>query len=128
MKRLPSLVLALAALALFGATILVQGAQADGPLTRRAVVPLIANDEGPAPTAVPLATATPTRTTAAATSTPTATSTATPTPTTAPAPTATPTQQSSGGRTGAVCNDGTTSSATGSGACSHHGGVAYWTY
>ena len=31
-------------------------------------------------------------------------------------------------RTGAVCNDGTTSTATGSGACSHHGGVKYWTY
>lgn len=33
-----------------------------------------------------------------------------------------------GGRTGAICNDGWRSSATGSGACSHHGGVAYWTY
>lgn len=31
-----------------------------------------------------------------------------------------------GGRTGAVCQDGWNSSATGSGACSHHGGVAYW--
>ena len=31
-------------------------------------------------------------------------------------------------RTGAVCNDGWRSSATGSGACSWHGGVAYWTY
>ena len=29
-------------------------------------------------------------------------------------------------RTGAVCNDGTSSTATGRGACSHHGGVAYW--
>lgn len=29
-------------------------------------------------------------------------------------------------RTGAVCNDGTTSTATGSGACSHHGGVKRW--
>ena len=28
---------------------------------------------------------------------------------------------------GATCNDGTTSSATGSGACSSHGGVATWT-
>ena len=28
---------------------------------------------------------------------------------------------------GATCNDGTTSSATGSGACSSHGGVAIWT-
>jgi hypothetical protein len=31
-------------------------------------------------------------------------------------------------RTGAVCNDGWKSSATGSGACSHHDGVKYWTY
>ncbi|WP_230466806.1 DUF3761 domain-containing protein [Faecalibacter macacae] len=29
-------------------------------------------------------------------------------------------------RSGAICNDGTQSSATGRGACSHHGGVAYW--
>lgn len=29
-------------------------------------------------------------------------------------------------RTGAKCKDGTTSSATGRGACSHHGGVSYW--
>lgn len=29
-------------------------------------------------------------------------------------------------RTGAVCNDGTTSTATGSGACSHHQGVDHW--
>jgi hypothetical protein len=33
-----------------------------------------------------------------------------------------------GGRTGAICRDGWSSSATGSGACSYHGGVAYWTY
>jgi len=31
-------------------------------------------------------------------------------------------------RIGAVCNDGTTSKATGSGACSHHGGVSCWQY
>jgi hypothetical protein len=31
-------------------------------------------------------------------------------------------------RIGAVCNDGTTSKATGSGACSHHGGVNCWQY
>lgn len=31
-------------------------------------------------------------------------------------------------RVGAVCNDGTTSKATGSGACSHHGGVSCWQY
>ena len=33
---------------------------------------------------------------------------------------------SKGRRIGARCNDGTRSSATGSGACSHHGGVDYW--
>jgi hypothetical protein len=32
----------------------------------------------------------------------------------------------SGIRTGAVCRDGWTSAATGQGACSSHGGVAYW--
>ncbi len=31
-------------------------------------------------------------------------------------------------RTGANCNDGTSSSATGSGACSHHNGVSEWIY
>ncbi len=31
-------------------------------------------------------------------------------------------------RVGAVCYDGWQSSATGSGACSHHGGVAHWLY
>ena len=29
-------------------------------------------------------------------------------------------------RVGCHCYDGTESSATGSGACSHHGGVMYW--
>ena len=29
-------------------------------------------------------------------------------------------------RVGAICNDGTRSDATGSGACSHHEGVDYW--
>ncbi|MGB1393395.1 MAG: SH3 domain-containing protein [Flavobacteriaceae bacterium] len=29
-------------------------------------------------------------------------------------------------RTGAKCRDGSTSGATGRGACSHHGGVSYW--
>ncbi|MGL5888693.1 MAG: hypothetical protein ACRC3B_02340, partial [Bacteroidia bacterium] len=29
-------------------------------------------------------------------------------------------------RTGAVCNDGSNSSSTGTGACSQHGGVDYW--
>jgi hypothetical protein len=31
-------------------------------------------------------------------------------------------------RVGAICNDGTQSDATGSGACSHHGGVKCWMY
>jgi|HubBroStandDraft_6_1064221.scaffolds.fasta_scaffold57413_2 hypothetical protein len=31
-------------------------------------------------------------------------------------------------RVGAICNDKTTSKATGSGACSHHGGVSCWQY
>lgn len=31
-----------------------------------------------------------------------------------------------GKRIGCKCNDGTDSYATGSGACSHHGGVRYW--
>ena len=38
------------------------------------------------------------------------------------------TAEPGGERIGAVCNDGTTSTATGSGACSHHGGVDYWLY
>jgi hypothetical protein len=33
-----------------------------------------------------------------------------------------------GQRIGAVCRDGWHSSATGSGACSHHGGVDHWIY
>lgn len=36
--------------------------------------------------------------------------------------------QNSRHRIGAVCNDGTTSKATGRGACSHHGGVSCWQY
>jgi len=31
-------------------------------------------------------------------------------------------------RVGCHCFDGTESSATGQGACSHHGGVMYWQY
>ena len=31
-------------------------------------------------------------------------------------------------RVGAICRDGWQSTATGSGACSHHGGVDYWLY
>jgi hypothetical protein len=45
-------------------------------------------------------------------------------------PTSSSSSSSSGncpnGRSGAVCNDGTTSTATGSGACSQHGGVKNW--
>ena len=37
-------------------------------------------------------------------------------------------ETTSGTRTGAICNDGTSSTATGSGACSHHGGVDHWLY
>lgn len=37
-------------------------------------------------------------------------------------------QSTSSGRTGAICRDGSQSSATGRGACSHHGGVAQWLY
>lgn len=47
----------------------------------------------------------------------------------APAQPAPPAQApSTGERTGAACNDGTTSLATGSGACSHHHGVDHWLY
>jgi len=66
---------------------------------------------------------------------PTGAPTRTPTPvgvtTSAPtprAPTAIPTTTPTGVRTGAVCNDGSASTATGSGACSGHGGVSYWLY
>jgi hypothetical protein len=37
-----------------------------------------------------------------------------------------PCDQSHTKRIGAKCNDGSTSTATGSGACSSHGGVNYW--
>jgi hypothetical protein len=37
-------------------------------------------------------------------------------------------RQFGGYRIGAICNDGTQSSATGSGACSYHGGVMCWFY
>lgn len=36
--------------------------------------------------------------------------------------------QSAKQRVGAICSDGSQSSATGSGACSHHGGVYQWLY
>jgi len=47
-----------------------------------------------------------------------------PSPTPSPSPSPSPSRQ----RIGAVCKDGTPSSATGSGACSSHGGVACWRY
>ena len=94
--------------------------------------------------------ATPTATASAVAATPSATASATPTavatvaavgasaPTPAPAAPATaspvaqttspPTAVPSGVRIGATCSDGSHSTATGSGACSHHGGVAYWLY
>jgi len=37
-------------------------------------------------------------------------------------------QNKSSYRIGAICRDGSRSNATGSGACSHHGGVDYWLY
>ncbi len=38
------------------------------------------------------------------------------------------TEPSEGVRIGAVCKDGSTTDATGQGACSHHGGVDHWIY
>lgn len=61
--------------------------------------------------------------------------TATPKPAPVVKPTAKPAQAivapavvepSSGVRVGAICRDGSRSSATGRGACSHHGGVDHW--
>ena len=43
-------------------------------------------------------------------------------------PSAPNTPPETGRRIGAVCRDGTRSSATGRGACSHHGGVDHWIY
>jgi hypothetical protein len=86
-------------------------------------------------TLTPTITDTPTVTyTTTITFTPTRTNTPTLTPSKTPLPTNTrvayPTQAPSTGRvrTGALCNDNTTSSATGRGACSHHGGVKCWYY
>jgi competence protein ComEC len=53
----------------------------------------------------------------------------TPTPSPSPAPSPSPSPNPGGRfRIGAVCRDGTLSNATGSGACSSHGGVACWRY
>jgi len=38
------------------------------------------------------------------------------------------TYETRGNRIGAICNDGWRSYSTGSGTCSHHGGVDYWLY
>lgn len=46
----------------------------------------------------------------------------------APTPVTTESYSNSTVRTGAICRDGWQSSATGSGACSHHGGVDHWLY
>lgn len=61
------------------------------------------------------------------TPTPTKEPTHTPGPTREPKPTAAP-APGGGQRIGAICRDGTRSSATGSGACSGHGGVDHWIY
>jgi hypothetical protein len=61
----------------------------------------------------------------AAAPTPVPVPTARPKPTIAPKPSPVP---ASGVRIGAICRDGTRSSATGRGACSHHGGVDHWLY
>ena len=89
----------------------------------------------PTITYTPTNTDTPTITnTPTITLTPTRTHTPTLTPSKTPLPTNTrvvyPTQAPSSGRvrTGALCDDGTTSGATGRGACSHHGGVRCWYY
>jgi hypothetical protein len=60
------------------------------------------------------------------TSTPPPTETPRPKPTPKPEPAFAPAP--SNVRVGAICKDGTRSSATGRGACSHHGGVARWLY
>ena len=55
----------------------------------------------------------------------------TPKPAPAPQPTPQPITQPehhTSYRTGAICRDGRQSSATGRGACSHHGGVSEWLY
>lgn len=49
-------------------------------------------------------------------------------PATSVPPTATPVPAGPLYRVGAVCRDGTRSSATGRGTCSHHGGVDHWLY
>jgi len=66
--------------------------------------------------------------TAAATPAPTIAKVTEPTPVPTEAPTAGTPTPVPGTRRGAVCKDGTSSDATGSGACSRHGGVDHWLY
>jgi putative peptide zinc metalloprotease protein len=92
-----------------------------------------ANTPSSEPTTTPEPTSTPSDPTPTPTLSPAPTSTSTPeptpTPTPEPTPTPTPTPPpTSRYRIGAICNDGTSSTATGSGACSHHGGVRCWKY
>lgn len=95
----------------------------------------------PTPSASPTPTLTPTPTTSPSpTLTPSATPTSTftpvpptpliPTPTLKPTrkPTSPPPPTPEPDKCGAICVDGTTSSATGGGACSYHGGVKEWLY
>ncbi len=51
-----------------------------------------------------------------------------PSATARPSPRAQPSPTFANVRVGAICKDGTTSTATGSGACSGHGGVSQWLY
>jgi len=93
------------------------------------------DDKGASQTADKVATTAPTI--AAVATAPAATATTAPSATSVPATQVPPTQPplppaiptvapTIGDRTGAVCRDGTTSTATGSGACSRHGGVDHW--
>jgi hypothetical protein len=93
-----------------GASIQFQNAlrlNADGAEARQAILALTPS---PTPTNTPVALPTGTATSVAA-----------------PIATAT-TSGNSGIRIGAICRDGTSSTATGSGACSHHRGVDHWLY
>lgn len=77
--------------------------------------------------AVPCVTFTPGPVLPPADSSPSPTTAASPVPA-SPTPTQPPTPVPPRVRIGATCNDGTGSGATGSGACSHHGGVRCWRY
>jgi hypothetical protein len=95
------------------------------PVTRQSEQQLVPTLQ-PTPTSSPTSTPVPTPTD---TPTPVPTQPPPAQPTEAPAQPAPPVQApSTGERTGAICNDGTTSRAAGSGACSHHHGVNHWLY